>query len=147
MKLSELFGKRVVTTAGREGYVLKAVYSGGRIVRLVCADLNEREFNVSAAGIKKAGAGLLCRPASGKSQGKILRLGLLCYDKFGGFLGILQDATIFGDKIKSAKIGKKNYPFSGLSIGDAVIVYSADTATLERAIEDGEYVKTRLKGL
>ena len=45
MKVSDFFGKRIFSTAGREGYVI-GMCADERSLFLICADSDEREFAV-----------------------------------------------------------------------------------------------------
>ena len=52
MKLSSIFGKKIISKAGKSGYVISVYADGGKICGLVCADENENEFFVGADSIK-----------------------------------------------------------------------------------------------
>ncbi len=168
MKLSEIYGKRVLSTAGKEGYVLSVNASDGKLVSLVCADEREREFTVDFKNVLKTGEKIIFNESGEESVGVPIRLGKACFDENGGYLGNLQDFTFFGDRLKTAKIGKKNYPADILIAGDVIIVKRVSTLkgdvvkngetlfkkgtfvtddVLNEAAAAGEYVQTRLKTL
>lgn len=168
MKLSEIYGKRVLSTAGKEGYVLSVNVAGGKIVSLVCADEREREFTVDFKNVLKTGEKIIFNESVEESVGVPIRLGKACFDENGGYLGNLRDFTFFGDRLKTAKIGKKNYPAEILIAGDVVIVKRVSTLkgdvvkngetlfkkgtfvtddVLNEAAAAGEYVQTKLKTL
>lgn len=168
MKLSEIYGKRVLSTAGKEGYVLSVNASDGKLVSLVCADEREREFTVDFKNVLKTGEKIIFNESVEESVGVPIRLGKACFDENGGYLGNLQDFTFFGDRLKTAKIGKKNYPAEILIAGDVVIVKRVSTLkgdvvkngetlfkkgtfvtddVLNEAAAAGEYVQTKLKTL
>lgn len=168
MKLSEIYGKMVLSTAGKEGYVLSVNAAGVKIVSLVCADEREREFTVDFKNVLKAGEKIIFIESEEKSTGVPVRLGKACFDEKGGYLGNLHDFTFFGDRLKTAKIGNKNYPAEGLINGDVIIVkqflrLNGDVVkdgetlfkkgtfvtddVLNEAAAAGEYVQTKLKSL
>lgn len=168
MKLSEIYGKRVLSTAGKEGYVLSVNADGGRIVSLICADEREQEFTVDFKNVLKAGEKIIFSAYGEETAGVPVRLGKACFDEKGAYLGNLQDFTFFGDRLKTAKIGKKNYPVEGLICGDVFIVkrfsrLKGDVVkdgetlfkkgtfvtddVLDEAAAEGEYVQTKLKSL
>ncbi len=52
MKVSILYGKETLSTAGKKGYVLSVNVSGGKIVSYTCADENEKRFTIDADSVK-----------------------------------------------------------------------------------------------
>ena len=50
MKVSILYGKETLSTAGKKGYVLSVNVSGGKIVSYTCADENEKRFTIDEIG-------------------------------------------------------------------------------------------------
>lgn len=168
MKLSQFFGKRIISTDGKEGYVL-SVNADGQSLFFVCADGNEREFTVDMSHVISIGDSILYDGTeSDKKTSSHVRLGRACFDMQGNYLGNLEDVTLSGGKLKTAKIGKKNYPVEGLIWGDVVIVKNLrrlksdvikDGVTLfkkgshitdemlSEAAAAGEYVQTRLKSI
>ena len=169
MKVSELIGKQVLGTEGRQGYVISVNAEGAKIEYLLCADEGEREFIVDIENITQAGEIIAFEEKkSVKSHAAPLRLGRACFDERGIYLGVLEDYSFFGDRIKNARIGKKNYPAEGIIAGDIVIVknfrrlgsdvikdgktlYKKGTyvtaEVLTEAALSGEYVQTTLKSL
>ena len=53
MKISQLFGKKVLSTAGKRGYVVSATVEDTTLASLVCADEDEKEFIIDAANVKR----------------------------------------------------------------------------------------------
>lgn len=169
MKLSEIYGKKVLSAAGKKGYVLSLNIADGKILCLACADEFEKEFTVQFKDIIRFGEKIFYADGEDcKKSGTPLRLGRACFDNQGGYLGNLQDFTFFGDRLKTAKIGKKNYPVEGLILGDVVIVkdmrrlksdvvkdgktlFKKGTYVTEEVLNEaaasGEYVQTTLKTL
>lgn len=176
MKLSSIYGKEVLSSAGRRGYVLSVNAKNGRLSHLLCADENEREFTVGFSDITRFGDPILYHgeTLSGKEDNcdraaaVPVRLGRAGFDAKGGFLGFLEDFTFSGDRLINAKIGKKNYPAEEVVLGDVVIVkpcrkLSDDVKkdgkvllkkgapltanALDAARKEGEYVQAQLKSL
>lgn len=169
MKVSEIIGKRILSTGGRDGYVISVNAANGKITGLHCADGDEREFCVDFANIIKLGEKIIYRESENACRGCApLRLGRACFNESGAYLGKLEDFSFFGDRIKNARIGKKNYPAEGLVFGDIIIVKNFRRLTsdvkkdgktlykkgspvtdgmLAEAAAAGEYVQTTLKSL
>lgn len=122
MKVSSIYGKKILSTEGKEGYVI-SVSTDEQSLYLTCADGNEKEFcvdmeNVISFGDKIIYDGTECINCNAVP----LRLGRAGFDMRGNYLGNLEDFTVTGGRLKTAKIGKKNYPVTGLVLGDVVIV-------------------------
>lgn len=169
MNISSLYGKKVLSTAGKSGYVISVNVAGGRIECLTCADENENEFYVDMRSVLKTGDKILFEDReSAIKAAKPVRLGRASYDDNGMYLGNLVDMTYTGGKILKAKIGKKSYPASGLVCGDVVIAKTVRTVksdvvkdgkviikkgtpltdgVLLAAEKEGEYVQANLKSL
>lgn len=169
MKISSVYGKSVVSMAGKRGYVISVLAEGAKLISLTCADENEREFHVGAEQVIKFGEEITFRgDPSSPACGTPLRLGRAVYDERGNYLGILEDFTFSGNRLQKAKIGKKNYPAEGLMFGDVVIMKSGRTLRydvqkdgkvlfkkgtpltaerLDAAQKEGEYVQANLKSL
>lgn len=168
MKISQFLGKRIIGENGKDGYVL-SVNTNGESLYFVCADSEEREFAVDMQNVTGFGDSILYNGAeSDKKAFTPVRLGKAAFDMRGNYLGNLEDFTLSGGKLKSAKIGKKNYPVEGLIFGDVIIVkdlrrlksdvvkdgsilfkkgaYITDEVLVE-AVAAGEYVQTTLKSL
>ena len=168
MKVSSIYGKKIMSTAGKAGYVV-AVSAEGQSLYLTCADRNEKEFFVDMGSVLSLGDKILydgteCLSVSAAP----IRLGRAGFDTQGNYLGNLEDCTVSGGKLKTAKIGKKNYPVEGLIWGDVVIVkdlrrLNSDVVkdgvtlfkrgtyltedVLSEAASAGEYVQTTLKSI
>lgn len=169
MKVSELYGKKAVSTNGKRGYVLSLNAAGGKIESIVLADENEREFTVDVQNILSVGEEIVFEDReSAQKAAKPIRLGRAGFDERGKFLGFLEELTLKGFKLSKAKIGKKNYPADGVVWGDVIIVGRTrrlkcdvlkdgkvilkkgtviDEETMSAALETGEYVQTTLKSL
>lgn len=169
MKISELYGKTVESTAGKRGYVLSVKASGNRLECLICADEEENEFTVDINSVLKFGNIIVFedRESAIKSS-KPLRLGRASFDESGNYLGNLDEYLFNGKTLLKAKIGKKNYPAAELVCGDAVIVkkikrLKGDVVkdgkviiksgtcltdeVLSDALNQGEYVQTKMKSI
>ncbi len=170
MKVSSVYGRNVISTTGKRGYVISVNADGGKLVSLVCADeTDEREFTVDTDSVKIFGETIVFDDGqAAPCAATPIRLGRAGYDDKGAYLGILEEITFSGKKLIKAKIGKKNYPADELILGDVVIVKSGRTLranvekdgkiilkkgarltpeALERALQEGEYVQTHLKSL
>lgn len=168
MKLSSIYGKRILSTAGKIGYVI-SVSVEDKSLYLTCADDDEREFCVDAAHVISMNDKIIYDSTECVNSGAApLRLGRAGFDMRGNYLGNLMDATITCGRLKTAKIGKKNYPVEGLIWGDVIIVkdlrrlnsdvvkdgvtlfkkgaYVTDEV-LSEAAAAGEYVQTTLKSI
>ena len=168
MKVSYLFGKKVVSTAGKEGYVIAVYADGNRLDRIICADENEKEFAVSATAFKTVKDRLVYKSAEKVQKGgTCLSLGKPVFDCGGAYLGKLTDFTIEKNRIVYANVGNKKFSFDDIVLGDAVIIKSSarvlksdvtkegkvlikrgtplSPEILQKAQEKGEYVQTNLK--
>lgn len=169
MKISEIYGKKVESTAGKTGYVVSVCVNEGRLECFLCADEDENEFAVDVKTVLSIGNKILYEDReSAIKTAKPLRLGRAGFDAQGNYVGILEDLTLSGNRLLKAKIGKKNYALTQLSIGDAIIVSDAKRVkydvkkdgkiiikkgtpitgeVLEAAEAQGEYVQTNLKSI
>lgn len=168
MKVSSIYGKKIMSTAGKEGYVISVNVEGQHLF-LTCADYNEKEFCVDMQTVISIGDKIIYDGTECINLNAVpLRLGRAGFDMRGNYLGNLYDFTITGGKLKTAKIGKKNYPVEGLILGDVIIVknmrqlksdvtkagstlfkkgtYITDEV-LDEAASAGEYVQTTLKSI
>lgn len=168
MKVSSIYGKRILSTSGKCGYVI-SVNAGEQSIFFVCADDNEKEFCVDMASVISVGDKIIYDGTECVSQNAVpLRLGRAGFDIQGNYLGKLEDFTVMGKQLKTAKIGKKNYPVEGLIFGDVIIVKNVrrlncdvvkngntlfkkgtvvTDGVLAEAAAAGEYVQTTLKSL
>lgn len=169
MKICELYGRKVLGDGGKEGYLLSINAAEDGAFFLVCADEREREFSVDIKNVVRFGEKIIFSGGADKKiPGTPLRAGRECFDTDGRFLGRVEEYVFTGGRLKSCRIGKKNYPAEGLRFCDAVIVrcvgrlkcdVTKDGATLfkkgspvtdellEEAACAGEYVQTKLKSL
>lgn len=169
MKISEIYGKPVESTAGKRGYVITIKANGNKLECIVCADEDENEFTVDINNIVKFGDTIIFndRESAIKSATPI-RLGKAGFDEYGKYLGNLNEYLFEGNTLLKAKIGKKNYPAGELICQDAVIVkkikklksavikegkiiiksgtYLTDKV-LNDAKEQGEYIQTTMKSI
>lgn len=169
MNVSLLYGKKVVSTEGRRGYVISVNAAAGRIECLTCADEDENEFLIDMKNVLKIGDTILFedRDRAIKSAKPVL-LGRAGYNEAGDFLGTLEDMTYSGNKILKVKIGKKSYQANELTYGDVVITRNAKKLKsdvlkdgkvlikkgtpltgkiLSYAEKEGELVQTNLKSI
>lgn len=169
MNVSEFFGKKVVSTQGKEGYVISVNGGAGRVECLVCADGDEREFFIDVKNVLSVGDKIIYEDRqSAMKSARPLRLGRAGFDEKGTYLGEVEDYTFKGNKLLKAKIGKKNYAADELTCGDVVIVKGkkrlkedvisggkvilkkgtpVTPEVLEKARAAGEYVQTNLKSI
>lgn len=168
MKLSEIYGMRVVAAdGGGRGYIVKVYANGEKITGFLCADEQENEFYVPSSSARFSNGALnFTYGEKAKPSDAPLSLGKNCYNVYGDFIGVLKDINCRGTKLVSARIGAKNYAAENIIFGDAVIVMTgaalkadvikngnvifkrgerADKKLLDRAISLGEYVQTNLK--
>lgn len=166
MKLSYIYGKKVLSTAGKEGYVLGVYADGGKIVGLSCADGGEKEFFAEADGAKISNSKITYKKET-KKTGTPIRLGIPVFDCEGAYLGKLTDFTVEKNCLKFAHVKNKKFSCGDIIVGDAVIIKSSarvlksdvkkdnrviirrgtplTPALLEKAQKKGEYVQTNLK--
>lgn len=169
MKISELYGKKVESTAGKSGYVVSCNGAAGKLVCLLCADEEENEFYIDVKNILSVGSKIIFedRETAIKTS-KPIRLGRAGFNEAGKYLGNLSDLDFNGTKIQRAKIGKRNYPAEKLFMGDVIIVpevkrlksdvikdgkvilkkgAEVNPQLLSTAAAEGEFVQTNLKTL
>ena len=169
MKISEIYGKRVESTTGKNGYVITVKANGKRLECLICADENESEFTVDINNVVKFGETIIFNDRESAIKSAVpLRLGRASFDEGGKYLGNLEEYLFEGNTLLKAKIGKKNYPAEELVCGDAVIVkkykrlkgnvskegkiiiksgtYLTDKV-LDNATLHGEYVQAKMKSI
>ncbi|MCH5142885.1 MAG: hypothetical protein J1G07_04160 [Clostridiales bacterium] len=169
MKISEIYGKRVESTAGKRGYVIAIKANGKKLECLICADENEDEFTVDINNVINFGDVIIFNDRESAIKSALpLRLGRASFDECGKYLGNLEEYLFEGNTLLKAKIGKKNYPAEGLVCGDAVIVkkikrlkgdvlksgkiiiksgtYLTDEV-MDSATLQGEYVQTTMKSI
>lgn len=169
MNISELYGKKVKSTVGKTGYVVSVKATAGRLECLVCADEDENEFAVDVRNIISVDDKIVYEDReSAIKAAKPIRLGCAGYDENGKYIGDLTEYTFSGNKLLKAKIGKKNYPSAGLTLGDVIIVkktkkLKSDVVkdgkviikkgthvtdeVLSAAEAQGEYIQTNLKSI
>ena len=170
MKVSDLYGKKVESTAGKKGYIISVNASAGRLECLICADEDENEFAVDINNIVSAENNKIIYEdrESAIKAAKPLRLGCAGFDENGAYLGFLEEYTFSKNKLLKAKIGKKTYPADSVLTGDVAIVkrvkrIKADVVkdgkviikkgtpltaeVLASAEAQGEYVQTNLKSI
>lgn len=122
MKVSSIYGKKILSTEGKEGYVI-SLNAEGQSLFLRCADYNEREFFVDMGSVISISDKIIYNGTECVNLNAApLRLGRAGFDMRGNYIGNLMDVTITCGKLKTAKIGKKNYPIEGLILGDIILV-------------------------
>ena len=169
MNVSVLFGKKVVSTSGKSGYILSVNGGHGRVECLVCADEDENEFIIDIKNVLSFGEKVVFEDRESAIKSACpLALGRAGFDEKGKYLGEVCEYTFNGNKLLRAKIGKKNYSASDVVCGDAVIVkqkkrlkqdvikdgkviFKKGTPITEEVLasaeRQGEYVQTNLKSL
>lgn len=168
MKLSKIFGMKVLSTAGKEGYVLGVFADKNKIERLICADEDENEFIIDTKNIKSIKDKILFKEGEDtEKSGKNLRLGIPVYDCEGVFFGRLTDLTFSKNTLNIAHIGNKKFSLDDIVLGDIVIIKNSARIVksdvksygkviikkgtpltdelLKKAQKNGEYVQTNLK--
>lgn len=169
MNVSLLYGKKVLSTEGRKGYVISVNAAKGKIECLTCADEDENEFYIDMKNVLKIGDAILFEDRDKAIKtAKPIRLGRASYDDAGIYLGNLEDVSCSGKRILRVKIGKKNYNPNELVYGDVVIakrtkrlkcdVIKDGTViikkgtpvtgeVLAKAEKEGEFIQTNLKSI
>lgn len=169
MNVSEIYGKKIESTAGKKGYVISVNAIDGVLECFICADENEKEFAVDVKNIVSIGEKIVYEDRENTfKKSKPLRLGRAGFDEHGKYLGILEEYSFKGNKLSKIKIGKKNYPAEGIICGDVIIVRGAKRLKfdvikdgkiiikkgtpvtgnlLKSAEKQGEYVQTNLKSI
>lgn len=167
MLVSDFFGKKIVSTTGKTGYVISVNASDTAIEALVCADSDENEFVVDVKNILQYGNEIVYEDRENSiKRAKPLRLGRASYTTGGKYLGLVEEYLLKGNKITGVKIGAKKYPMEAIAFEDAAIIKAVQklksdvikdgvvlikkgTAVtgevLETAAQKGEYVQTNLK--
>lgn len=168
VRLSQLYGMRTVSTAGRTGYIIRVIADGGRITGFVCADGNEREFFADAASATVTD-GCIIAAETDSAAGNSIRLGIPLIDCAGNAAGRVDDITIRKDAMLCVYCGRKKYPADGIAFGDFAVLPNAyrtlksdvkkdgrvilkrGTALSEssfgKAKREGEYIQTALKSI
>lgn len=131
MQLTSLIGKLVLSPAGEKiGYVIAALPSRDlkKVSCLLCADNDEEEFYLPVKNILSYGDALIAnRSRTSIPTGISCPIGNAVYSHTGGFLGTLGE-LLLGDGgaplfIVHHEGSKLTFPYSRVSLGDAVIVY------------------------
>ena len=168
MKLSNIYGKKVLSTAGKAGYVLGVFADKNEIECLICADEDENEFTIDVKNIKSIKDKILFKEGKSEAKGtKLIRLGIPVYDCEGEFFGKLTDFTFSKNTLSQAHVGNKKFSLKDLVLGDIVIIKNTarivksdvksggrviikkgtplSEQLLKKAQKKGEYVQTNLK--
>ena len=168
MKLSDIYGKRVLSTAGKSGYVLGVYADKNKIECLICADEDENEFTVDFKNIKSIKDKILFKEGGSEIKGtKLLKLGIPVYDCEGELFGKLTDLTFTKNTLTQAHVGSKKFSLCDIVLGDIVIIKNTarivksdvksggrviikkgtplSEQLLKKACKKGEYVQTNLK--
>lgn len=142
MKLSELYGKEVVSAdKSRRGWVRAVLGSGSLPQFLLCFDEDEREFEIDFKNVIKTGEKIIFDDAEKRRKGaKCIRLGLPAYGTDGAFLGHLTDISGAKDGTFYYVIGKKKYRPEFVAVGDVLIVRAPRTLKQSVITEGGEVV-------
>ena len=170
MKVSSIYGKKVISTSGKEGYVLSVWAEGNKIKSLFCADANEKEFNVDFDCVKSVKDKIIYKDCkSAKKSGKSVTLGKPVFSCEGEYIGKVTDFIAEKNELVFAIVGNKKFSCEDIIVGDAVIIKSSarivrsdvkkgnrviirrgtplTPEVLEKAQKKGEYVQTNLKSI
>lgn len=140
MNVSLFYGKLTESTAGKKGYVLSVRANAEKLIGLICADENEKEFFVDIKNIVKIGERIIYEDRESQvKNSRPVRLGCAGFDEEGKYLGTVEEITFSGNKLLKAKIGKKTYPAEALTYGDAIIVSKIKKLKYD-VVKDGEVV-------
>lgn len=167
MKISQIYGKRAVSTAGATGYVISVNEQNGRLTSFTCADENEKRFTVGVESVKSVKNFLIYKEGKADKAGAPLRLGKPVFDCNGTYLGKVTDYTVEKNVLRTAHVGNKKFSVDDIVNGDAVIVKNSarilksdvkkngriilrkgtplTPETLEKARSKGEYVQANLR--
>lgn len=168
MNLSDFYGKRAESKDGRSGYVISVNGCGGKVVCLVCADDDEKEFIIDVKNILSLGESIIFDDRESAIKNSVpLRLGKPVFNCDGKYLGALGDFICDGYRLNAAVVGKRKFSANEFVCGDAVIikhqarVLKSDVKkdgrvilrrgtcvtpeALEKAQKEGEYIQTNLK--
>ena len=158
MKISEFYGKKVESTAGKKGYVISVNANAGKLECLICADEDENEFAVDIKNIVSAENNLIIyedRESAIKAS-RPLRLGCAGFDEKGVYLGNLEEYTFSKNKLLKAKMGdiiivKKIKRVNADVVKDGKVIIKKGTPltaeVLAAAETQGEYIQTNLKSI
>jgi hypothetical protein len=120
-KVSQIFGKSVISSSGKEGYVLGFIRDKNQITALICADENEKRFSILPE--KLEGDKIFYdKKIATCSGGKGISLGKPAFNLSGKYLGKLYDYVCSGLCLTKACIGKKHYPLEQIVEGDIILV-------------------------
>ena len=169
MNISQFYGKKIVSTSGKKGYIISVYASANKIEYLLCADADEKEFKVDIASLISVGNEVVFEDReTAMKEAKPVRLGRVGFNEAGKLLGVVEDYIFKAEKLTFVKIGNKKYPADSITVGDAVIVKGVKKVksdvfkdgkviikkgtpltgdVLNRAAESGEYIQTNLKSL
>ena len=144
MKLSQVFGKPVESSAGRSGYVLSVNACGNKITSFTCADRDELEFDIPAKSIKSI-KDTVKYTYGGRRSGeeKSVRLGRPVFDCEGNFIGKLTDITFDKFQITHIYVGNKKFSAEDVICGDAVIIKSSVRFLKSDVIKNGKIIFKR----
>lgn len=145
MKLSDLYGKEVVSAdKSRRGWVRAVLGNGSLPQFLQCFDEDEREFEIDFKNVIKTGEKIIYDDAEKRRKSaKGMRLGLPAYGTDGAFLGHLTDMVSAKDGTFYYVIGKKKYRSEFVAAGDALIVRAPRTLKQSVVTDGGEVVLKR----
>jgi sporulation protein YlmC with PRC-barrel domain len=94
-KVSQIFGKSVISSSGKEGYVLGFIRDKNQITALICADENEKRFSILPE--KLEGDKIFYdKKIATCSGGKGISLGKPAFNLSGKYLGKLYDYVCSG---------------------------------------------------
>ncbi|MDE6441158.1 MAG: hypothetical protein K2L12_00205 [Clostridia bacterium] len=167
MKISMFYGKNIISRSGMNGYVICVYAEGLKLCSLVCADENEKKFEVDFKNLTVTKGKLIFKESKPQICGQPLRLGKPVFDYEGNYLGKLTDLSFEKDELTFAHVGKCKFSVNDIVLGDAVIVKNSARILksnvkkngrviikrgtpltpdiILKAQKQGEYVQTNLK--
>ena len=170
MKISQMFGKKVESAAGRVGYILRVNAIGREITSFTCADGDDEEFDIPVKNIKSIKSTVSYSGEGKCAEGaRSISLGKPVYDCEGNFVGILTEIVTEKYTINSICVGNKKFSAEDTVCGDAIIIKNSvaflksdvkkngkiifrkgtplSKEVTAKAQRVGEYVQTHLKSI
>lgn len=137
MKLSKLYGMQIISEdKKRRGYILGISCVGNNIDGFFCSDQYENEFYAKADNLKiKGETAIFASTGTPAENAYSLKLGRAVYGENGKAVGLLDDCIFKGNAIATALISRKKYAFSSLTVGDIVILKSAEVTAKDMFID------------
>lgn len=124
MKISNLYGKKIVSEDKKKNGVIMAISCvNGAIEGYICFDENEKEFFALSQGVRVLKDKATFKHLGEESKKSFrLRLGIPAFTQEGKYLGNVSDFSVIGGRLCATYIGNKKYPADNLFVSDAVII-------------------------